>query len=294
MKKTFKIFFAIIFIIAAVSSSNAQTPKSIVNKKDILIGEKINLTIVAEKSNAVIIPDSIPHFEIITKDSRDTIINATTFVKTDITFTSFDSGAFYFPALQNKKNANASDSFMVNVGYMPIDKEAVPRDIKTIIEEDYTDWTLIKWIAIALLALAVLFFIIRKLVKKKKIVEQTINKNAYKDAILALQNLNNQNEENKISIKDLHTELATVLKTYYSAVDNTNVLAKTSNEVLSKLAAFKLQTEIAIQTKTALQTGDATKFAKYEPQIEENKNAIVFIKNTIDGIENIQEQKNKN
>lgn len=294
MRRTFKIFFAIIFFIAVATCANAQALKSIVDKNDILIGEKINLTIVAEKTNAVNIPDSILHFDIITKYSRDTVINEVTFVKTDIIFTSFDSGAFYFPALQNKNNAIASDSFLVNVGYMPIDKEAVPRDIKTIVEIDYTDWALVKWMAIALLSLIILFFIFRKLFKKKKVFEQTTNKNGYKEAILALQNLNNKNEENKISINELHTELAIILKTYYSAVDNTNILSKTSNEVLSKLASFKLQAEIATQTKAALQTGDATKFAKYEPQIEENKNAIVFIKNTIDGIENIQQQKNKN
>ncbi len=294
MRITFKILFAFHFLIAFASSAYTQVPKSIVDKNDILIGEKIKLSFFSEKKNSMIIPDTIPHFEIITKDYKDTVINAVAFSKTDITFTSFDSGSFYFPAMQNNANTIASDSFLVNVGYMPLDKDSVPRDIKTIIEEEYTDWTLVKWIAIILLSLVILFFIIRALFKKKKAVAYSSNKNAYKEAILALQNLNIKTEENKISIKELHTELATILKTYYSGVDNTNVLAKTSNEVLDKLEAFKLQAEIAAQTKTALQTGDAAKFAKYNPELKENKNAIVFIKNTIDGIENIQQQKNKN
>lgn len=296
MKSYYKIFFkfyALLFFIAFTLSAMAQIPKAIIDKNNILIGEKINLTIFSEKTNGITIPDSIPHFDVITKENRDTTINANPLITTEIVFTSFDSGAFYFPALQNKINTIASDSFIVNVGYMPIDKEAVPRDIKTIIETNYTDWTFLKWIALALLSLLALFFIFRKIFKKKIVSTLPTNKNAYKEAVLALQNLTSQNEENKISIKELHTELATILKIYYSEIDKTNVLAKTSNEVLDKLEAYKLQAEIATQTKTALQTGDATKFAKYEPLIAENNNAITFIKNTIDGIENIHLQKNK-
>jgi hypothetical protein len=294
-RKIFFTLFALLFCIALATKIVAQAPIFVVDKKDILIGEKIELTIIADKNATIVIPDTIPHFEVIGKQTRDTILNNATVSKTILSFTSFDSGSFYFPALQMKLNETTStaDSFAVNVGYMPIDKEAVPRDIKTIIEEDYINWDLIKWIALAVLGLILLFFIIRSLIKKKKAISLVQNKYAYKEALLALQKLYSQNEENTISIKELHTELATILKVYYSDVDNTNVLAKTSNEVLDKLQAYKLKAEIAAQTKTALQTGDATKFAKYEPQKEENKNAIDFIKNTIDAIENIHNPKNK-
>jgi hypothetical protein len=293
-KKIFFKLYWLLFFIALAPKIIAQAPIVVVDKKDILIGEKIELTIIANKAATIIIPDTIPHFEVIEKQTNDTILNNATISKTILSFTSFDSGSFYFPALQMKLNETTStaDSFLVNVGYMPIDKEAVPRDIKTIIEEDYIDWDLIKWIAFGLLAAIFLFFIVRILIKKKKTISFTNNKNAYKEALLALQNVDTKNETNCITIKELHTELATILKVYYSSVDNTNVLAQTSNQVLDKLAAYKLQAEIAAQTKSALQTGDATKFAKYEPQKEENKNAIDFIKNTIDAIENMHKNKN--
>jgi hypothetical protein len=294
-RKIFFTLFALLFCIALAPKVIAQAPIFVVDKKDILIGEKIELTIIANKNASIVIPDTIPYFEVIEKQTRDTILNNATVSKTILSFTSFDSGSFYFPALQMKLNETTStaDSFLVNVGYMPIDKQATPRDIKTIIEEDYINWDLIKWIALAVLGLILLFFIIRSLFKKKKAVSLVQNKYAYKEALLALQNVSTKNEADSITIKELHTELATILKVYYSNVDNTNVLAKTSNEVLDKLQAFKLKAEIAAQTKSALQTGDATKFAKYEPQKEENKNAIDFIKNTIDAIENIHNPKNK-
>jgi hypothetical protein len=293
-KKIFFKLYWLLFFIALAPKIIAQAPIVVVDKKDILIGEKISIIIIANKNAAVAIPDTIPHFEIINKETRDTILNNETVSKTLLIITSFDSGAFYFPALQIKLNqaTSTADSFWVNVGYMPIDKDAVPRDIKTIIEEDYIDWDLIKWIAFGLLAAIFLFFIVRILIKKKKTISFTNNKNAYKEALLALQNVDTKNETNSITIKELHTELATILKIYYSSVDNTNVLAQTSNQVLDKLAAYKLQAEIAAQTKSALQTGDATKFAKYKPQKEENKNAIDFIKNTIDAIENMHKNKN--
>jgi hypothetical protein len=294
-RKIFFTLFALLFCIALAPKIIAQAPIFVVDKKDILIGEKIELTIIANKNASIVIPDTIPHFEVIEKQTRDTILNNATVSKTILSFTSFDSGSYFFPALQMKLNETTStaDSFLVNVGYMPIDKQATPRDIKTIIEEDYINWDLIKWIALATLGLILLFFIIRSLFKKKKEVSFVQNKNAYKEALLALQDVSTKNEADSITIKELHTELATILKVYYSNVDKTNVLSKTSSEVLDKLEAYKLKAEIAAQTKSALQTGDATKFAKYEPQKEENKNAIDFIKNTIDAIENIHNPKNK-
>lgn len=299
MHSTNKIFLkctTIIFFVALFHIAKAQVSSFTVDNKDILIGEKITLAFITQNTIVVSIPDSIPHFEIKTKDTRDTLVNNLPFLKTEITFTSFDSGSFYFPAIQNKINsaANVTDSFLVNVGYMPIDKGAKPRDIKSIIEINYFNWTMLVWIGVGLLSLMLLLFVVRKIFKKENAKIITLNKNAYKEAVLALQNLNNLNAENKISIKELHTTLATILKTYYSNIDNSNMLAKTSSEVLQKLDVYKLQAEIATQAKTALETGDATKFANYIPQLQENKNAINFIQNTIDGIENIQQQKTKN
>lgn len=288
MKSKFKILLLGLLFIGNYFICKAQVATISVDKKDILIGEKIILSIISDKQNGILVPDTIPHFEIITKEFKDTTVIGTTFIKTNICFTSFDSGVYNFPVLYNKKNEMVSDSFLVNVGYMPIDKDAKPRDIKNIIEVDYINYNIIKWVCIALgvilfLALVLIIFFSKR---KKAIIQQ--NKNAYKEALNALQNLHNKNEEQKISVKELHTSLATIFKTYYSAVGDSNMLAKTSNEVLQKLDTIKLQAEIAVQTKTALETGDATKFAQYQPLVEENKNAISFIKNTIDGIENLK------
>ena len=287
------------FLVVIIPSAVAQSPKVFVSNKNILIGEQIRITIVKQKSPNdstlnFIIPDSIPHFDIISKNTKDTVIESLLMLKTEIDFTSFDSGSFYFPALEYKKSSSylsaKTDSFLVNVGYMPIEKDAKPRDIKTIIEVDYTNWFLIKMVTIAILLLLLLLFIVVLVIKNanKKVNKITINKNSYQEAMKAIEKNRVLNEENKIGITALHTSLASILKVYYSEVDKSNILAKTTTEVLDKLDTYKVKAAIAKQAKEALQTGDTTKFANYIPLKIENEEAINFIQNTIQEIEDLR------
>ena len=303
MGKSIKKIFTVMLLLCVCLHEGvyAQEVFQNVDRKDILIGEKIRLTLIldATKDSAnVSIPDSIPHFEIINKQVKDSITGALKLKITEIDFTSFDSGSFNFPSLLCNDGKDlqlaTTDSFAVNVGYMQTDKEGQPRDIKTIIDEDYTNWFLIGLLALGFLILLILFFLYlklrRKLSSKSTLIK--INKTAYQNALKELQNLRSLNEQNKIEIKDLHTSLANVLKVYYSEVDRTNILTKTTNEVLDKLNAYKLKAEVTAQTKEALQTGDATKFAKYEPLKLENEEAINYIQKTIEEIETLRNKKN--
>ena len=290
-----KIFIVMLVSFTCVQGNlYAQNGFQNIDKKNILIGEKIRLTFildVTKDSATVALPDSIPHFEIIEKKVKDSIAGGLKLKITTIDFTSFDSGTFVFPSLvcEGSKAVQlaTTDSFAVNVGYMPMDKDAKPRDIKTIVEVDYTNWFLIKFICFTVLAFMLLIFIIWYIIKKLKRAKEisTPNKVAYKNAMKAIENLRNLNEQQKIEIKELHTSLANILKTYYGAIDNSNALSKTTNELLDKLNIYKIKATTAAQAKEALFTGDATKFAKYQPVKLENEEAINFIQNTIEEIE---------
>lgn len=283
----------------------AQAISTTVDKRDILIGEQITYNLNIDLPSVdykvdITIPDSLEHFDIIEKTGG--IINNTNGKyawKQKIIFTSFDSGAFAFPSFPfrishlNTVSQNLStDSIRINVGYMPIDKEGNPRDIKTILEVEYFNWLWVIIGATILAFLVFLFFLIRYLRKNKKQLPALQNQNAFKEAMQALEQLRKANESGDMPVKEYHTKLADVLKVYYSKASRQNVLNKTTEEILTKLKSHQLNAETELHTSEALQTGDATKFAKYHPSFTENELALNYLKNTIEEIEKLRNTKN--
>ncbi|MEQ1552916.1 MAG: hypothetical protein ABL929_01990, partial [Ferruginibacter sp.] len=277
---------------------NGQNQNAIVDKKDILIGEQIVLTISSGVSTSkniinVQLPNAIPHFEII----NDSLKKKETGTK-KIIITSFDSGSFTFPALPytikngtNNSDVFYTDSFKVNVGYMPMDNNAKSRDIKTIIPVEYINWL---WVFIGIAVFGFLLFLIlyfRYLKKQKQKTPQISSKNVYKDAMNKLAELKQANEKNSITVKEYHTTLALIFKTYYSHTSKQNILNITTNEILKKLQLHQIKAETALQANEALQTGDATKFAKYNPSYAENETALNYVKNIIEELETLHLQK---
>jgi hypothetical protein len=283
----------------------AQAISTTVDKRDILIGEQITYNLSIDLPSAdykidINIPDSLEHFDIIEKNAG--VINNTNGKyawQQKIIFTSFDSGSYTFPAFPfrinhlNTVSQNLStDSIRINVGYMPIDKEGNPRDIKTILEVEYFNWLWVIIGAAVFLFLVFLFFLIRNLRKNKRQLPALQNHNAFKEAMQALEQLRKANENATIPVKEYHTKLADVLKVYYSKASRQNVLNKTTEEILTKLKAHELNAETALKTSEALKTGDATKFAKYHPSFTENELALNYLKNTIEEIEKLRHTKN--
>jgi hypothetical protein len=297
-------FVAFVFILSH-SLVFAQAINTTVDKRDILIGEQITYNLSIDLPSAdykidINIPDSLEHFDIIEKNAG--VINNTNGKyawQQKIIFTSFDSGSFVFPSFPFRinhlntvsQNLN-TDSIRINVGYMPIDKEGNPRDIKTILEVEYFNWLWVIIGAAVLSFLVFLFFLIRYLRKNKRQLPALQNQNAFKEAMNALEQLRKANENATIPVKEYHTKLADVLKVYYSKASRQNVLNKTTEEILTKLKSNQLHAETALQTSEALQTGDATKFAKYHPTLTENELALNYLKNTIEEIEKLRHKKN--
>ncbi len=302
MSNRFKIYFVKFFLASAfllvLNFAKAQTLEASINKKEILIGEQIiyNLKIDLPSKDFLIelkLPDSIPHFDVIEKTIFDTSTNDGKYRwQQKIVFTSFDSGSYMFPSFSyqiknlGKVSKNLfTDSFKVDVGYMPMDTTLRPRDIKTVMAVDYFNWF---WIIIAvatLLFFIIAFFLIKRLRKQKNKLPILNNANAYKEAMQALDMLRKSNEAGTMPVKEYHTKLADVLKTYYSKASHQNILNNTTDEILVKLKLHQINAETASQASQALFTGDASKFAKYHPSFNENELALNYLKNTINEIE---------
>ena len=278
----------------------SQTVQTITDKKDILIGEQIKLTIKASLPlNAaglnkwVVIPDSISHFEIVEKGKIDTINfkDNSKAIEQTITVTGFDSGRWVFPALPVEFAAAAgqpaqivkTDSFYVNVSYSPPDSTNQLRDIKPIIRVSVIDYFWYYIIGGSLLLLAIIYLLYRYFKKKKKSTPAAIvsKLTPYDEAMEELKRLDQFNLQNAAEIKLYHTKLSVIFKNYLGRKQHLNLLNKTTSDLLISMKEVNLSTEAISNLATALRCMDAVKFAKYLPLSNQSEDCLQKIKETI-------------
>ena len=277
-----------------------QSLQTITDKKDILIGEQIKLTIKTPlplNANSLtkwlVIPDSIPHFEIVETGKLDTtdFKDNSKAVEQTIIFTSFDSGSWTFPQLPVEFARAAgqvpqivnTDSFLVNVSYSPADSTNELRDIKPIIKVSVFDFF---WLYIAggiLLLLLIVFLLYLYFKKKKKDgpVTAVSKLSPFDEAMAALKNLNQFNLQDAAEIKLYHIKLADIFKNYIGRKQGKNLFNKTAGDLLTNMKEVNLPAENISDLATALRCTDAVKFAKYLPLPDQSEDALQKIKETI-------------
>lgn len=274
-----------------------QTLQTITDKKDILIGEQIKLTLKAPMDGMtkwILLPDTIPHFEIVEAAKPDTIQfkDDSKAIQQTITITSFDSGRWTFPALPVEFAGAAGDAprilntdpVYVNVGYAPADSTNQLRDIKPIITVSVIDYF---WFYIAggsLLLLLIAFFLYRYFKKKKKEAPATpLSKlSPFDEAMAELKSLAQFNLNDAAEIKQYHIKLADIFKNYLGRKQGKNLFSKTAGDLLANMKEVSLSTENISALATALRCTDAVKFAKYLPLPDQSEDALQKIKETIE------------
>src|SRR5580704_15133075 len=185
MAKTLTYIVCIGILLAGSNLAMAQeTPaiKASIDKNQILIGEPIRLSIDVKSpmvsGNQLPQFDSIPHFELIEKGSRDSLISVTgTSYHLEWKLTSFDSGTRYIPAfaITIGKQIYKTDSLAVEVSYGKVDTAQDYHDIKSIIDIENPDVKYIPWIlgAVTLISLVLFVWLIRQ--------QSTVNRQPFGD-----------------------------------------------------------------------------------------------------------------
>ena len=263
----------------------SQTLQTITDKKDILIGEQITLTIKANSSLRFVLPDSIPHFEIVEWSHADSSSPVQTII-----VTSFDSGRWVFPLLPVEISSSGgspemlhTDSFYVNVSYAPADSTNQLRDIKPIIKVSVFDFF---WVYIAggVLVLLLIVFLLYRYFKKKKQeapAKAVSNLSPFDEAMAELKNLSQFNLQDAAEIKLFHIKLADIFKNYIGRKQGKNLFSKTAGDLLINMKEVNLPAENISDLATALRCTDAVKFAKYLPLPDQSEDALKKIKETI-------------
>lgn len=297
-KVTYHIFLFLCCIAIKPSFSNAQRVEVSLNRNNILIGEQVSLGFkvllpTGLKANFSL-PDSINHFDIIRKGSL-TAVKGESALEQIITFTSFDSGNWYFPALPVLVTDGArratifSDSILIKVGYSVADSSGQLRDVKPIMDVFIPDYTIYYILGALLLALIIAYFIYRyfKNKKNKPVPLFTSDMSAYDEAIKSLGTLEQGNYLDKHREKEFHTELAEIFKRYYSRKIQKNLLIKTTGDILIELKEKNVTAEQISTIAGGLRYTDAVKFAKFIPLHSESREALTMIRQAIQALENI-------
>ncbi|MFB6455689.1 hypothetical protein ACE38W_10495 [Chitinophaga sp. Hz27] len=275
----------------------AQTSPEVharVDTASIRIGEQVKLrltaTIPAGQFNSTrigfpIIPDSLEHFEVVSRGSIDTSgdqqlkVLAQTFV-----LTSFDSGHWEIPAMRFellKDGTTLSDSLYsapvgVDVGTVSVDTTKAFRPIKSV---QGAPWRFLDyWMEFAggaLLVLILLGIFLYFRTRKKKVPEVfTPTVSPYDLATQQLKTLREEQLWQKGDVKMYYTRLTDILRTYFEHQFGIAALEQTTEELLQNIKPVTKLNQQRDKLRKLLTIADLAKFAKMQPTAEEHEDSM--------------------
>jgi hypothetical protein len=298
-RKYLSAFFVFAILLCNTVFAQAPTLQTLVDSNEILIGGQFHLKLTTTFSaneyatKWVVIPDSLPHFEVVATAKSDSIntYNGITTLSQTFTLTSFDSGKWNLPVFRidfrrlkdHAKIGLFTDSLPVTVSFSVADTTTALKDIKSVYQVS-VDYPVGYWVVgglILLLIIGLCFWAYRYWKNKPTAVSPVSKLAAFEQAIKALEALNQYHLSAPEQVKIYHTQLVDILKKYLSATTNTNHFNKSSSDILMLLKSYALDKEGIGKVATSLRCSDAVKFAKYLPLAEDSIANKLSIKDII-------------
>ena len=281
------LFLLSFFAVQLAIAQGEATIKASVDKKKILIGEPIQLTIEANLSPAsvkkIIELDSIEHFEFLEKPAIDsTGKNGGQTIRGVYKITSFDSGHWVIPSFVLSQDVR-TDTIPIDVMFSDFDPNQDYHDIKDILEikssKNKIEWW---WYAagVALLLGLVLLYLQRKKKPQPVIIPKAVI-SPYEEAMKQLEQL----QRDKPGAKQFHSKLTDIFRLYIFRKKGILSLQKTTDDLIIQLKSLSLTKEQFDKLSQSLRLSDFVKFAKYASSKEDDDNAFNTIKETIITIE---------
>lgn len=281
------LFLLSFFAVQLAIAQGEATIKASVDKKKILIGESIQLTIEANLSPAsvkkIIELDSIEHFEFLEKPVIDsTGKNGGQTIRGVFKITSFDSGHWVIPSFVLSQDVR-SDTIPIDVMFSDFDPNQDYHDIKDILEikpsKNKIEWW---WYAagVALLLGLILLYLQRKKKPQPVIVPKAVI-SPYEEAMKQLEQL----QRDKPGAKQYHSKLTDIFRLYIFRKKGILSLQKTTDDLIIQLKSLSLTKEQLDKLSQSLRLSDFVKFAKYASSKEDDDNTFNTIKETIMSIE---------
>jgi len=181
-----------------------------------------------------------------------------------------------------------SDSLTVNIHTVAVSKAEEIKDVKSPITIPY-DWKwLLLWIALAVIVVIVGIYLYKKYKLKKS--EEPFKKRVVKipahiKALRALNNLEKEQLWQKGSVKEYHSQITEIIRTYFEERFNLAAMELTTTESMLQLSSIKEAKNISDLTFNFLTNADLVKFAKFQPLESVNNEMMTqandIVQNTI-------------
>jgi hypothetical protein len=301
----------IVFLISGISYAQELSVSSRLDTNIILIGDQVKLSLEINKPTNLqvdfpFLSDTVmENIEILDESPIDTVSSSgtQTVLKKEYVLTSFDSSIYMLPSfpfvyhLDTLKDTVWTNPLILGVQTMQVDTTQMAiYDIKDPYE---SPWSLIEFlntyfwhafIISSIIAFVVLIiFVIVPLLLRKKIKDPIIASKPLEPAhVIALRELDHLKEEKlwqNNKIKQYHSRLSEIIRTYMEHRFEIMAMEQTSFEILDAYSKQgKVETKNYETLQQILTLADFVKFAKYSPLPNENdlsmKNAYYFVNET--------------
>ena len=268
--------------------AQSVTVEAKIDSLQILIGEqaKVQLQVAMDAKQREIIETVKPDTQFLNDRQRMLITQ-------EYIITSFDSALYYLPPMPVTVDGKEyrSKALALKVYSMPVDTLHPDQFFgqKTVMKAPFAweDWYgLIGCSFLALPLLGLLIYLIIRIRDNKPIIRKIKVEPKlppHQAAMKEIERIKSEKVWQKGEPKTYYTELTDTLRTYIKDRFGFNALEMTSSEIIDKLLEMNDKDAIS-DLKELFQTADLVKFAKHDPQMNENDanliNAIDFINET--------------
>jgi hypothetical protein len=267
--------------------SEAQNIKAGVDRNRIFIGEQIKLKLTLEQVRPGLqwfqFPDSLNHFEVLSRGKVDTVASGPLFnYYQEILITSFDSGRWQFPALAISGLNRITLPITIEVLPVDVSKMQDYHDIKDIVEvQAETDPILIAVIAaITLLSIGMIYWLYTRK-KSIPVVTKAILKGELSPldwALAEIDKLSGQSLITSPQIKKYYSDLHHISRSFFEMQFQQRSAQQTTDEWMMILQPLEVDSNIKTPFFQFLRLSDTVKFAKYLPPEYEHTASVESVK----------------
>lgn len=290
------------FIVITEGFSQKLSIETSIDTNRIVLGDQINLTYIVKAYENVVF--NLPAFD---KDLTEGIeiigLPVIDSVKMDdgrwkvaleLLITSFDTGIYYIPPQKFVVKDNLfTDTLLSSASYLEvfgvaIDTTYTVRDIKPIARKPITIAEVLLLLLVLILIVVLSYFIYVFIQKRKRkesfLVPAKPEEPPHITAFRELDKLKAQKLWQQKQVKEYYTRITRIIRWYIFKRFEIHALEETSDEILYYIKTLKLDDVNLQNLESLLNLADLVKFAKGEPNPEENilhlENAYEFINKT--------------
>ena len=272
---------------------------------EILIGDQVNLNILVNHDpNLRIKPidyrklDELKEVEVVEVQDWDTLSNTgEIIIEQKVVLTSFDSGAYWLPALPVQYMENGrlqtiqTEELPLTVTTIPVASDSIElEDIKPILREPMKLEDYLPYLggAAALLLLAALLFYFSRNRPTEEAPAVEIILPAHEIALQQLSALKAARLWQQGEVKAYQTQLTYILRQYLENRFGIKALESTTDEILHQLRSIDFDDSWKHKLSDMLQVADLVKFAKAKPPVDFHDRVL---EDAVDFVNRTKEQK---